>query len=418
MVPTTIQAYAQDDDGYYLYLNGEKWYVEFYTDSRVKMEPALTADGEIVYSPILFCTVGEKEFSSVILKNAAGQTKQLPINWTQSQAYGPAYRTPDFKLLEENGIAYLSVRCFDYQYQHGDLAQFVASGKELKDARLIIFDIRANGGGTDSFCREWMQHFCGTIPQYNMVHTTRISHLRNTYLENQGFHKDQGTPGTYRQRTEKGKQIKNLTPIIVLVDDTCGSAGEGMLNFLRCLDNVIIVGSNSAGYQMCGNQSSMWLPHSNIPFVFGSSLQFHFTDENVDFKGYEPDIWCNPLDALDCVLNMLLRYELTDSATWQSLSANPLLQKPLNLTIRWQSFEILPGNNFGSIMDSGKEFIKVYNSTERITDFTVQSEAPELLEVGVAADGQLYLNRLNPFEGIPVGFTIYISRKECYLLLS
>jgi len=243
-----------------------------------------------------------------------------------------------------------------------------------------------------------------------MAHTTRVSHLRNAWLVSHSGYPDQGSPGAYIQKAFQGKLLDNQIPIIVLVDDTCGSAGESMLNYLRGLDNVIIVGSNSAGYQLCGNQSTMWLPYSKITFAFGSSLMFHFTDENVDYRGYMPDVWCNPADALEAVLNMLVCYDLTDSATCQSLLADPRLQKPVNLTIRWQDVEILPDNRFGSIMDN--DVVRVYANGEPVTDFTVTSHAPELLETAVSSDGTLSLNRLRSFNGTPVDFTITYNEQK------
>lgn len=404
--------FAQDSEGYYLYSGGEKWYVDSFSDSKVTIAPTLTADGELLYSPVLFCTVDDMKASTVILKNASTQTKDLPINWTLSQAYGPSYRTPDFKLLEENGIAYVSVRCFDDMYERGELSQFVASGKEVRDANLIIFDIRANGGGNDRFADNWIQNYSGTAPQYNRFHTTRISPLRNAYLARDGMPAERGTVGTFRHFSTQGKQISNEIPIIVLVDDTCGSSGESMLNDLRCLDNVMTVGSNSAGYQMCGNIMNMWLPHSKIPLTFGVSFMFNLTVENVDFKGYEPDVWCNPANALDSVLNMLLRYELTDEATWQSLKANPMLQRPVNLILNWLDFEVHPDEVFGSLQDSGQNIISVSVDGEIITDFTATSHAPELLEASVTAYGNLCLSRLQSFDGTPIDFTITYQDKD------
>lgn len=314
--------FARDDNGYYQYSDGEKWYFDSFSDSRVTMEYHLSAAGEIVYSPVLFCLPAELEVSTVILKNAAGQTREEDLIWLLSQPYGESYRTPDFKLLEENGIAYISVRCFDPQYEKGELADFVASGAEVKDAELIIFDIRSNGGGRDNYCKDWVKKYSGKMPQYAQIIAKRIGHLRNKYLTHDGMYPEQGTVGTYRLDITKGKQLENEIPIIVLVDDTCGSAGEGMLNYLRCLDNVMIVGSNSGGYQLGGNQVRLFLPNANIECDFGTSLSFIFTGENVDYKGYAPDVWCNPKDALDAVINMLLRYDLTDISTWQNLKSN------------------------------------------------------------------------------------------------
>lgn len=410
--------FAKDDSGYYKYKNGEKWYFDSFDDSRVQMACRLTAEGDIVYSPVLFCLPAEMHSSTVVLKNEAGKTIEETLSWVMSQPYGESYRTPDFKLLEENGIAYLSVRCFNKEYESGELAQFTASGKDVKDAELIIFDIRSNGGGRDTYGKDWLKNFCGQIPKHTNVHTTRISLLRNAWNTSQGAYPEKGALGTYRKNTEKGKQLENNIPIIVLVDDTCGSAGESMLNGLRCLDNVIIIGSNSAGYQLCGNQMVLYLPHSNVACAFGASLQFHFTDENVDYKGYEPDIWCNPVDALDAVFNMILRYDLADADSVENLRTDVVNAKQNepptqqssnsadNLGIRWRQNELYPGHIFGSISENGVDAVYVHINGEAVTDFTVRSEAPEFLEVGTMGSDRINLKRLKPFEGIPVGFTI------------
>lgn len=130
---------------------------------------------------------------------------------------------------------------------------------------------------------------------------------------------EEGTSGFYYHVANlEGRQLPNDIPIIVLVDDMCGSSGESMLNFLRELDNVLVVGSNSSGYQICGNVMSFRLPRSGIYFSFGASFGLSFTTENVDFKGYEPDVWCDPAHALDAALNLILRYGLADLDTWQA----------------------------------------------------------------------------------------------------
>ena len=63
---------------------------------------------------------------------------------------------------------------------------------------------------------------------------------------------------------------------------------------------------------------SFRLPRSGIYFSFGASFGLSFTTENVDFKGYEPDVWCDPAHALDAALNLILHYGLADLDTWQA----------------------------------------------------------------------------------------------------
>lgn len=311
----TGQNYSKDDAGYYKMIGGEKWYFQSFSDNRVTMEPTLTQSGALAFSPVLFCPSPQVFDSSVTLQSAAGETRVQDLKWTLSEAYAHSYRTPDFRLLEENGIAYISERCFDYSYKDGELAAFVSSGAQVKDAKVIIFDIRANGGGSDSFCRDWVERFSGTRPQTGGICAFGYynSALAKAATAKRGYGYREGVDGTFTYGVQPGRYIPNDIPIIVLVDDMCGSSGESMLNLLRTLENVIIVGSNSAGYQICGNVNDYTLPNSGTRFTFGSSLSLIYSNENVDYKGYAPDIWCNPKTSLDKVLNMLIHYDLADA---------------------------------------------------------------------------------------------------------
>lgn len=312
------QSWAQDGGGYYKYVNGEKWYFDSFSDSRVRMERSLTRSGELCWAPVLFCRSADAAESAVTLRNAAGETMSERLVWTESEAHSESMRVPDYNLLRENGIVYISERNFDLSYEEL-LSGFVDDAATVRDAELIIFDIRSNGGGADHFCRDWVENFCGQRPQLTEAFSVRVSTLYNTALARDGLQTESGMSGFYTHTdTITGRQLPNDIPIIVLVDDMCGSSGESMLNFLKAMDNVLVVGSNSAGFQLCGNVRGYSLPNSGVYFDFGSSFQFSFTADNVDFVGYEPDVWCDPAYALDAALNLVLRYGLADMDTWQA----------------------------------------------------------------------------------------------------
>ena len=318
----TGQSWARDDGGYYKYVDGEKWYFDSFSDNRVRMEPALTRAGELCWAPVLFCRPADMGESAVTLKNAAGETMSERLVWTESEAYSESTRVPDYNLLRENGVVYISERNFDLSYEEL-LNGFVDDAASVRDAELIIFDIRANGGGANNFCREWVENFCGQSPQLTEAWSVRVSTLYNAALARDGLQTESGTSGFYYHTgAVTGSQLPNDIPIIVLVDDMCGSSGESMLNFLKAMDNVLVVGSNSAGFQLCGNVRGYSLPNSGVYFDFGTSLQFSFTTDNVDFVGYEPDVWCDPAYALDAALNLALRYGLVDLGTWQAFRSD------------------------------------------------------------------------------------------------
>lgn len=308
------QNFQKDIDGYYKMINGQKWYFSSFSDPRVRMEYTLTPSGEIVYAPILFCTALEMKNSTMVLKNGQDGIMTQTLNWKISRDRNVDNYDADFTLLKAEEIAYLSILNFQRRCED-DMVEFVNSGKVLDDAELIIFDLRSNGGGSGQYSKEWVENFCGTEPRVPQAYSERISLLGDMYHENT----KSGTYGTFETQYQKGKFLKNDTPIIVLMDDRCGSAGESALHFLRSMENVLVVGSNSAGYQISSNSVNISLPNSGLPAQIGTTYRFEFSFENVDFKGFEPDVWCNPEIALDAVVNMLLRYDLADVSNWLSL---------------------------------------------------------------------------------------------------
>lgn len=303
------QVFTKDEQGYYKYIGESKWYFDGFSDDRFRMERSLTDDGSIVYTPILFCTKEEMTSGTIQLKSIDGETMQQPIEWTENTAYAeavPFKRSVDYQLLRSEGLVYLSMRSCDLAFKD-ELNQFVQDAKKVKDAKVIVFDLRSNSGGADEFPRDWVKNFSGTKPQLPQIFSRRASPLANKYNKETGY----GTScpsnsfGKFLYNINRGKFIRNDIPIIILMDDLCGSSGESALNYLKSLENAIVVGSNSSGFQICGNVMDFWLPESGLCFTFGSSLSFTFSMDNVDYKSYEPDIWCDPQIALETVLNML-----------------------------------------------------------------------------------------------------------------
>ena len=308
------QSYQLDGEVYYKYAGGKRWEFDSFSDARVRMLPSLTADGTLCYAPVLFCPATEKTDCTVRLTCGA-ESKTEPIRWIENTAFCDPQPGLDFHALEENGIYYVSIRSF--KREKWNFSDYLASAAQARKAKLVIYDLRTNGGGSDGPSREWTSTFAGSRVQEKCCFATRISALgkaADTCPTN-------GRNGTFINGGFRGVWQKNDVPVIVLMDDLCGSAGESALNYIRTLDNVLVVGSNSSGYQLCGNAYGYCLPNSGIWACFGTGLQYNFKAENVDFKGYEPDVWCDPKTALQSVLNMMVRGGLCTADTADELRA-------------------------------------------------------------------------------------------------
>ena len=305
----TEQGFSKDDSGYYRMIDGEKWYVDSLSNKSSEMSPVLRANGSLGYAPTLLCHGKAGSSDTITLRNGDGVTRTDKIVWKANESLLDDTwdrSSACYRYLEENGILYLSIRLFDNRrFADTVLPEYAASGSKAKNCKLVIYDLRSNGGGDDRYARTWTQNFTGAKSvEPKVAAGNRGSKLGNAA----GF--NWMSVGIFDGGVSRGNWLPNDIPVIVLMDSRCGSSGESALTFAKTMDNVIVIGSNSAGYQLCGNVYDYSLPCTGITACFGVSLSFYGSMDNVDYKGYEPDLWCNPKTALQSVLNMVERYDL------------------------------------------------------------------------------------------------------------
>lgn len=305
----TEQSFSKDDSGYYRMIDGEKWYVDSLSNKSSEMSPVLRANGSLGYAPTLLCHGKAGSSDTITLRNGDGVTRTDKIVWKANESLLDDTwdrSSACYRYLEENGILYLSIRLFDNRrFADTVLPEYAASGSKAKNCKLVIYDLRSNGGGDDSYARTWTKNFTGDkAVEPKVASANRGSKLGSAA----GF--NWISADEFDGGFDQGKWLANDIPVIVLMDSFCGSSGESALTFAKTIDHVIVVGSNSAGYQLCGNVYDYSLPRTGITACFGVSLSFYGSMDNVDYKGYEPDLWCNPKTSLQSVLNMVERYDL------------------------------------------------------------------------------------------------------------
>ena len=311
--------FSKDTDGsYYMMNGGERWTLSTFSDEHVSLQPTLLQDGCIVYQPTLFALRKDAVQSSVTLKNSSGKTKIYRLDWTESQPLDIDLGTLDYRLIQEDGLTYVSLRSFVSGTYDNMLARYAREGAKARGSKAVIYDLRGNVGGSDSWPRKWIQSFLGT---QRSIETSMLYAQKNSAL----FAAANGESllpedeGTCFAREVHGTWYENDVPIIVLVDDHCGSSGENAVQLLKTLDNVLVVGSNTAGYQLCGNISTFTLPYTGIGVRFGSTLFLYGNGENVDHRGYAPDVWCDPQDALASVLALLEKQGVVSTDACETL---------------------------------------------------------------------------------------------------
>lgn len=306
------QSFGKDESGYYLLGESEKWYYTSCGNANAEMQPYLEKSGRVCYSLRQFCPATAAHTTDIITLTKGGETKTVSLTWTQSESYlEDGSQVPDYHYLKSNGIALITIRRFDWNYEE-TMDEFVRTGSDLKNAKLIIIDARSNSGGDEDFIKNWLKSYTGEEPEQKTI----ISNWGTAMFDRTQAYADLGEEFAAFRTGDKdyelfqGKLLENSTPILLLTDSMSGSAGESIVTYCRTLDNCLVIGGTTRGAQLVGNVRGWMLPNSGIGFQFGQALHFIYSMENVEGKGYAPDLWCNPKTSLQSVLNMVERYGL------------------------------------------------------------------------------------------------------------
>ena len=306
------RSFGKDANGYYLLGESEKWYYTSCGNANAEMQPYLEKSGRVCYSLRQFCPATAAHTTDIITLTKGGETKTVSLTWSLSQSYlEDGSQVLDYHYLKSNGIALITIRRFDWNYEE-TMDEFVRTGSDLKNAKLIIIDARSNSGGDEDFIKNWLKSYTGEEPEQKTI----ISNWGTAMFDRTQAYADLGEEFAAFRTGDKdyelfqGKLLENSTPILLLTDSMSGSAGESIVTYCRTLDNCLVIGSPTRGAQLVGNVRGWMLPNSAIGFQFGQALHFIYSMENVEGKGYAPDLWCNPKTSLQSVLNMVERYDL------------------------------------------------------------------------------------------------------------
>ena len=306
----TNDIFLKDENGFYFEKEGKRYYWVSCDNPDVSVQRRLFDDGTLAYGLIQFTPRAKIHNSDQITLLCEGQETVTTVEWIRSKPVSQkSFRNPSFKHIKYDNVSYVRLCSFDRNYKE-QLEKFAESASSVKGSDLILFDIRSNGGGDNSYLNTWFKSFTGYDYDIKTARARRIGELNNTPDNSKAYdyHESQGTI------------INNRAPMIILVDNNCGSSGESAYMSLRTLKNSIVIGTNTSGCASFGNSVTCVLPNSGIRFTYGTDIHsFSEPMESVDGKGFLPDLWCNPSTAMTAVENMLKKYNIVNEESLTEL---------------------------------------------------------------------------------------------------
>ncbi|MCL2557446.1 MAG: S41 family peptidase [Treponema sp.] len=304
--------------------------------------PTLTREGEIAWIFGRLMGHPNREIVALLEDAQSGERFSRPVSLSRVEGPGQGPSPGGHSLLsarEENGATILVNRSMfgDWPNDGGRYEayeEFYRSGLEMRDRPVLILDIRHHGGGYSYMAYQWIRAYAGLEPSDSaafMEHALASLALdalsKALYPVDPEFSYDfERTPdwwGLYDQWAEDpdrsaqwilpdewdGGLLPNENLVIVLVDYYVASAGEALAGYLRQLENVLFVGTNTRGVLVTGGVVRAALPRSGLFIQLGTST-LNLRPDLSPFEGVGllPDLWVPPGESLERVLAFVERY--------------------------------------------------------------------------------------------------------------
>lgn len=251
-------------------------------------------------------------------------------------------------LESKNGVKalYISITRFP-SHKNPEWNGFLEAVKSKVDkAKLVILDMRGNGGGDDTMGRNLSDFFAGVklkVP-YSILWSSRSPVSSQLFINAFGMkmreQKEKGKKPkpylvklqerfiNYRDQALQGKMAMEVShfynkengridfdkskainkPIYILQDAACASSCESTIDFFENNPNVATIGEPTAGYIHFGNAARLFLKNSGVMIQIPISYNAYTDGRFVEKKGIAPQIQLNDgKDAYESAWNQYLK---------------------------------------------------------------------------------------------------------------
>lgn len=314
----------KDSAGFYLIIKSVKYYIKS-IDGNNNIDKFLTYaisdTGDIVYNiAILKDFTGTNQITCELKLKPSNSNKEiskdLVLNATIN-SYTSNYNTM-YKYTEDKGIPIISLSSFTKKDSSDDKSvyDFINSAYTARKSPAAILDLRGNFGGDISIAMSWINSYLGITK--NNVDFSSYPFLRGSYSNLQSSVISSINQTNYNEEFlncsgHASKSFKTDNILFVLMDKNTASASETLIEALTNADNVITVGTNSAGALLSLDEKYYKLNNSSLAIQMGSMLYLTPLGDEFEECGFKPDLLVNPCNALDRTIKLIENYKLKET---------------------------------------------------------------------------------------------------------
>ena len=189
---------------------------------------------------------------------------------------------------------------------------FLETAKTCRSSKAAILDLRGNSGGDLLLAEKWYRSFSDceegghirsiiSLPLEETLLKEKFSAIKMSQsLQELQKGEDWQKLDALHYMVERNTTglIQNDTLLLVLQDDKTASAAEHLIDRLHSLENVIFIGTPSAGMLRGSSFLTVYLKNSSVSVSFGNMLSQFPSSYAKEYYGIEPDVWTTSEDAL------------------------------------------------------------------------------------------------------------------------
>lgn len=317
----------KSEEGYYTLKNKEKYYIKSINGSESideYLKLSINKSGDLCYYLGKLDNINTDHRLKVVLSSS---NKEI-VEYIELSHKNKSITYGDYKYIVKDKIPIITISRMYEKSPEDKISQlFPESANLIKRYPIAIIDVRGNQGGKDIMPIEWFKNYTGEVPSFQKEQILLYSRINNYIskkeLESMSYEGQiEELQDDYKREVKRAssnenkwylyeseeKRFQNKKLIFVLIDECVASSGESFVRYLKTLDNVILVGTNTSGASVSNKFNKTYLPNSKIEFEFGNNIMiFNDTQEGI---GFAPDIWSNDSDILENVImtaNKLLK---------------------------------------------------------------------------------------------------------------
>ena len=206
------------------------------------------------------------------------------------------------------------------------LEEFVATAERVREAPVVVLDLRRTGGGSDRFVNRWFAQLTsqdlrywvrgrlesevvlqGALSFWECVRVARPTHGdswvdRRIARAHRELAEAREERGLFYELEPKPTRVFGRAPrrfggrLLVVVDRGCQSACETAILLARQVEGAVIVGENTGGVMKVGEMRRYRLPRSQIHLTLGHQSHTDPFGAFREGRGFVPDVWLDGED--------------------------------------------------------------------------------------------------------------------------